>query len=95
MSDTGMNYQIIEVHWEDHHDELDENGNHGWAKPTPEKDLKPLIVKTAGYLICETDEMLEVARGYSDEEEVHDPIDCPIRIIKKNIVFFRKFMEVI
>ena len=82
-------YQIVEVHWEDHHDEIDEEGRHGWAKPTPIEELKPLIIKTVGYLVGQNDEMVEIARGYISEADAHDPIDCPMRVIRKNIVLMR------
>lgn len=71
----------IEVVWEDHHsNEKDE-----WTQPSSKDKLKPTLVTTNGYLVGESNTVIEVTRDYGLEPD--DDIGPPIRIIKKCIVY--------
>jgi hypothetical protein len=72
----------VRVIWEDHHSKSDESE---WGQPTPPDYLKPILVRSAGFIVSENEDMIELARdAYMDEDEL--VISGPIRILRKCIV---------
>lgn len=82
MSEIRAWNEPVLIAWEDHHSKADESE---WAKPTAPEDLKPLVIRSVGFIVSENDQMIELARdAYLDDSNLI--VSGHMRILKKCIV---------
>lgn len=69
--------------WIDHAEPLDRPA---WAPPTPPDELVPVVVWTSGFVVSENEQIIEVARDYSEYRNAGGPV----HILKCAIVYRKR-----